>query len=110
MTIKVCLDPMCGTSFHGFGAGTYPEVDHEYILIENEDLMSGEVWYTFLADTSRGAPGNASPTVYRYHGWRGTTNNIHRYAHGVRRVLKMVEQKNGITRITMSDDLKKDEE
>ena len=108
MTIKVCLDPMHGASFHGFGS--YPEVGKEYVLIENEDIETGEIWYIFKANTSQGAGGNTSPTVYRYHGWRGTTNNIQRYALGVRRVLKIVEQKNGMTRITLSDDLKKDED
>ena len=49
-------------------------------------------------------------SVKRYHGWRGTTNNISVEACGLRRIVKIQHCKNGNAWITVSADLKPDEE
>ena len=39
---------------------------------------------------NEGYPGNSDNTIKRFHGWRGTTNDIAVYAHGVRVCTKSI--------------------
>lgn len=64
--------------------------------------------YKFLSDIETGWPGNLDSSIRRYHGWRGTTNNIYAEALGVFEVLDIVEQKNGMYRVKLSADLHPD--
>lgn len=63
----------------------------EFILVEFENLVTGDRWYKLYPDNGKGVPGNLQPVEYCYHGWRGTTNNIRKEAHGLRKVTKVSE-------------------
>jgi hypothetical protein len=68
-----------------------PEVGQEVILISHEDYSYGnnkEV-FTAVLHTGEGIPGNLGNNIKRYHGWRGTTNNIALYAYGLRKITKV---------------------
>lgn len=90
-----------------FGPATIA-VGKTYILIERRNLNSGAVWHDLIEDNGTGIPGNMDGQIHRYHGWRGTTNNISTDALGCRRVEVIHQYKNGNYRITLSDDLKPD--
>ena len=79
----------------------------EYLLIEHSNVNTGDKWYT-LDISEHAYPGNVDPSIKRYHGWRGTTNDIAVYAHGVRKVLKQTAFQNGRSRIVLSKDLHPD--
>jgi len=74
-------------------------------VIENENSRSDFVRVSFLDDNGEGFAGNSNPTVYSYHGWRGTTNGRAVYAKGLREVVSRRETKN-TTVITYGPDLK----
>ncbi|WP_302814943.1 hypothetical protein [Ruthenibacterium lactatiformans] len=67
-------------------------VGDEVILIEEyrEDNCSSS-WWDAYRHTGSGVPGNMDREVKRYHGWRGTSYGVSLTAHGVRRVLKVVD-------------------
>ena len=67
------------------------KVGDEFILVEFENIMTGDRWYKLRPDNGKGIPGNLQPVEYYYHGWRGTTNNIRKEAHGLRKVIKVSE-------------------
>lgn len=47
-------------------------------------VMTGKTeWHISNRFADRGYPGNMDPSIRRFHGWRGTTNDIHIDAHGV---------------------------
>lgn len=47
--------------------------DIDYFITDNEDVIEN------------GVGGNSNPNIKRFHGWRGTTNDIATYAYGVRK-------------------------
>ncbi len=49
--------------------------------------------------------GNSAPRIKRYHGWRGTTDDVFVEAHGVRRVLRVRALKNNTVAVTVGADL-----
>jgi len=49
--------------------------------------------------------GNMNTNITRYHGWRGTSNDISIAAHGVRRIIKMRNLNNGDVSVTVSHDM-----
>jgi hypothetical protein len=49
--------------------------------------------------------GNSNRKITRYHGWRGTTDDNSVYAHGLRRVLKIRQLKNGQIAVVMGNDI-----
>lgn len=65
------------------------KVGDEFILVGFENLVNGDCWFELRPDNGVGIPGNLRPVEYSYHGWRGTTNNIRKEAHGLRRVIKV---------------------
>jgi len=50
--------------------------------------------------------GNGDSSQRRYHGWRGTTNNVCVMAHGWRRVVSIRRYRNGVTTVKFSEDLR----
>lgn len=92
--------------------GYRPVVGGVYAIAERENVQTGKtVGYLFVGlddENPEGFPGNADPAVHRFHGWRGTTNDISVTALGVFTVLDITEQKNGISRIRLSGDLHPD--
>lgn len=59
-------------------------------------------------DLLGGVPGNSNQNIIRYHGWRGTTNDIEIYAYGLRQIESIKNTANGIS-ITVGPDLLPDE-
>ncbi len=49
--------------------------------------------------------GNSDHRVTRFHGWRGTTDDVFVEAHGVRRVLRVRALKNGTVAVSVGADL-----
>ena len=70
------------------GSGPEVKVGDEVILIERYDINKGTTqWQICFAPDGIG--GNMDGNIKRYHGWRGTTNNISITAHGLRKVIKV---------------------
>ena len=63
-----------------------PELCDRGILVINEYPDHTEC-ASLSPDNGEGVSGNLDSHVRRYHGWRGTTNGIGVYAHGVRTVI-----------------------
>ena len=55
-----------------------------------------------------GIAGNSNPNILRFHGWRGTTNDISLDAHGEREIIRIKELKNGEIAVTVGPDLNPD--
>ena len=87
-------------------------VGDKVLVLLKEDFNSGEEWYTLsktYAET--GYPGNIDHNEFRFHGWRGTTNNIAVTACGVYEIKKVQELEDYKVKITIGrKDLKKGEE
>jgi len=88
--------------------GAIPDVGQLCTLVEYRHELTGEKWYTLGPSTGIG--GNADPKIKRYHGWRGTTNNVAAYAKGQRRLEAVGQFKNGTWYLDLSKDLKPDED
>jgi len=86
-----------------------PKVGQLFTLVRHEDIRTGFSYYR-LGGSPEGIGGNMDSSVKHYHGWRGTTNNISVEACGLRRIEKIQCCKNGNAWITVSDDLKPDED
>ena len=70
------------------GWGHPVKVGDTVILIERYDINRGDTqWQLRIAPDGIG--GNSDNNIKRYHGWRGTTNNVSITAHGLRRVIKV---------------------
>ena len=82
------------------------KVGDQVMLISKYDENSGsETWH--IRVTQDGISGNMDATQKRFHGWRGTTNIISITAHGLRQVIKVVN--NGDSqRVTVGKDLHPD--
>lgn len=70
-------------------------LNRAYILISCENVNTGDETWHLYEDNGEGVPGNMDASIKRYHGWRGTTNNISVYAHGLRRVLEIRSERDG---------------
>jgi hypothetical protein len=63
-------------------------------LVSNQ-TERGEIECMILVGDTDGVVGNTSPTVKRGYGWRGTTNGVGVYAHGIRRCESVEPLKRG---------------
>lgn len=88
-------------------------VGEEVMLIEKYNENTNKSWW----DLRRcdGIGGNIDSNIKKYHGWRGTTNNIGIYAHGLRKVIRaseLMQDSDGdyFQKVTVGKDLKPDEE
>lgn len=61
--------------------------------------------YSLVFDCPDGIPGNSNQNITRYHGWRGTNNDVSYDAHGLRKIIKMSILKNGQFTVTVGPDL-----
>lgn len=93
------------SEYDAFTKGISLTVGTEYIVTEKTDTTTGTVWHELREPTPGGIPGNMDASIRRYHGWRGTTNNVSTYALGLRKVEAVTTYKNGSVKVTMSDDL-----
>ena len=66
--------------------------------------------YSLLFDCPDGIPGNLNHDITRYHGWRGTTDDVSCYAHGLREIVNIRELKNGRVAVTVGPDLTPEED
>ena len=59
-------------------------VGDEVLVYSECDTMTGKEWFNISKLLAHdGYPGNVDSSIRRYHGWRGTTNDIAVYAYGV---------------------------
>lgn len=90
------------------------KVGQEYILTERTDIVNGNTFYRLWPDDGVGIPGNMNGNICRYHGWRGTTNDISTTALGVRRVERVDIPKGEwpyrTVKVKLSADLKPEED
>ena len=42
--------------------------------------------FRIMKDNGRGVPGNINREICRYHGWRGTSDGMIKYAYGLRKI------------------------
>ena len=61
----------------------------ENIYMNNLKMNDFEIVLNISEDNKRGFAGNCNPTIYKYHGWRGTTNGWSFYAHGLREFIEV---------------------
>lgn len=93
---------------------TAVKIGAEMVLVSRENvspnnIRSGQIKTEYWLSVGP-VGGNSSPDIKRYHGWRGTTNDRAIYAHGLRKVLKMRELKNGQIAVTVGQDLYPEEQ
>lgn len=69
---------------------------------------NGRLIYESLFDSPDGIGGNMDPNIKRYHGWRGTTNDMDCQAHGLREIIDIDADSNGRVVITIGPDLRPD--
>lgn len=86
------------------------------VLVYSREKAGNEYFDISKEFAEEGYPGNLDRSVKRFHGWRGETNNINTYAHGVYSI-KSIEKKAGkyapdeFVKITLNrTDIKKGEE
>ena len=63
------------------------KVDDLVILYCRENILTGKTSYNIIPDNGQGMGGNLDSAIKRYHGWRGTTNDISVHALGCRKIL-----------------------
>ena len=95
------------------------EAGQMIILVQYENMLTGKIWYRAIPDSGEGIPGNLNHEIKRYHGWRGTTDNIRCEAMGARKILRisdeLYEDKDApipvcpYRKLTVGPDLKPDE-
>ncbi len=85
--------------------------DHVLVYSRLDILGGGESFHISKQFAASGYPGNLDPSVKCFHGWRGTTNNIAVYAHGVYTVKSVsVEAKEWHFKVVLNrNDIKKRE-
>lgn len=106
------------------------KVGDRVILVEYHNTLTDHSSYSLSADNGEGIGGNMNPEIRRYHGWRGSFNDVATNAYGLREVLSMEVTRMdsrfeprfeddwwgeeiefpGEYRITLSEDLATDEE
>ena len=84
----------------------------EVMLVSSEDVSpdalrsgTGKRQFDVRFDRPDGIGGNSNPDIKRYHGWRGTTGDISCHAHGLRKITKIRQLKNGDIAVTVGKDL-----
>ena len=93
-------------SLEGYKANGFT-VGDEVVLISYTQESGNCTNWEIIKHTGQGIPGNVNQSICRYHGWRGTSNGWATYAHGVRKITKIVEDPKDIdfVKITVGKDL-----
>ena len=87
------------------------KIGTKVMLVSKRDISTDdEPEYSLVFNVDDGIIGNANSDIRRYHGWRGTTNNIEIVAHGLRRITKISELQNTDISITVGQDICPDKE
>lgn len=94
------------TAFDAQPGDTYIVALREHV---GKNILSGLV---FMEDNGAGWPGNSNPAIKRYHGWRGTFNDIGLFAYGLRQLIDVetTGKRAKRVRITFGPDLAADED
>jgi hypothetical protein len=96
-----------------YNMGFTPKIGMEVLLVERQHITKGGSSWKIYADLPDGMPGNLDHTVKATHGWRGTTNDVATYAHGIRKITKVspvtIDADSGY-KITVGPDLYPDKE
>lgn len=87
----------------GYYRDEYDVEDVVYRLTRNtegtlgihEDVKTGEIVGAFMHPSKAGIPGNGNTNIKNLHGWCGTYDDVACYAHGLKRVKKVVKLKRG---------------
>jgi hypothetical protein len=64
--------------------------------------------FRLVFDCPDGIPGNSNRNIKRFHGWRGTNNDVSNYAYGMRKIIKIRTMKNGDIAVTVGPDIMPD--
>lgn len=80
----------------------------EVLLTEHYNISNNTTFWRIFHHTGKGVPGNENNHICRYHGWRGTTNDISVHAHGVRKVIAVSEYNAEMVKVTVGRDLHPD--
>jgi hypothetical protein len=107
ITASGTIDP------YSYSEQMMPKLHEKYVVCSRGNIMSDDTDNMFLKNDEKtiedGVSGNSDHTIRRFHGWRGTTNNISINAHGLRECvsIKTRKLKNGNIRfwIQFSEDL-----
>jgi hypothetical protein len=94
-----------------YGSEFWSKVGDEVIVMEYSSIFGdSSTWKLIpIEDCPDGIPGNANHSVKRYHGWRGTTDDIACYAHGVREIESIAHTSNpDYLRVRVGKDLHPD--
>lgn len=83
-------------------------VGNEVVLVRIDNLRTGSVEYE-IRTAPNGIGGNMNRHIRQFHGWRGTTNDIHMTAIGRRKIKKISTLKNGTVAVTVGPDLDPEE-
>jgi hypothetical protein len=93
------------------------EINKLIMLISRENVSpnvlragTGKPVFDIIFDADDGIGGNSNNNIKRYHGWRGTTNDVSVCAHGLRKIIGFKKLKNGQVSIELSKDLKNNED
>jgi len=75
--------------------GKLPKVGHTYVVgerrhIYNENRVS--IVFKAFEENRDGWEGNADISKKRFHGWRGTTDDVAFYGHGIRKCLSVTSR------------------
>lgn len=84
----IYIDPTNTDLFDKFDPET-ANVGDEVILVEYTNINTGDCWFKLIPHKGKGIPGNSDHNICCYHGWRGTTNGIEVWAHGLRKITKI---------------------
>ena len=85
------------------------KIGSKKVVFSIEDVgpnSDGKIVYDFRSGP---VPGNSDRTITRYHGWRGTSDDISVEALGERRIKKITELKSGIVAVKFGRDISPDE-
>lgn len=112
-TLIVYIDPCCGHELYEPLSKTV-SIGEKVMLIEEYNELTGKSSFT-VNKSQDGISWIMNPDIKRYHGWRGTFNDVATYAHGLREVVKVsnLEEDNKgyyYQKITVGKDLKPNDE
>lgn len=88
------------------GGEPLPKVGDRVLVYSRENIMTGKEHFCLsVRFAEHGYPGNLDNGIRCFHGWRGTTNNIATYAHGVYSVASVSVKHNGdaVVKINRTD-------
>jgi len=96
--------------YHFSWVPTGLRIGARFVLVECDDISPNNIHKPAKWSLHKGpVGGNSDPAIKRFHGWRGTTNDIHVSAHGERIVQKIRNLKNGDIAVTVGPDVRSDE-